>query len=319
VRRYHVDFDRVVIDGGSDALAFAAARPSFYAGVIVRGDKADLKPELARNLANLSVYVVGSDASAAKKSLAAGGFPMERVKVGGADGLAAWLKDVKKVTPRSFHWAAPHPTFLGAHWIGVLASDPGPEIPTMDVEVVDTADDPNTIRMKTKLVRGVSLLLNDRIVDLDRPVRIVVNGKPVTEVKQNTNGDDVRTVKLPAALGRSFDLMFNNRQAPSIRDYQWFGDLYAAQVSFSIATDDAPPSDATTTGASTGAPEDPNASQAEVTAQRYFQKAADAEKAGQVDRARELYKKAVAEGETSVKAKAEERLKALETPPKSVR
>ncbi|HVG93481.1 MAG TPA: hypothetical protein VND21_03475, partial [Planctomycetota bacterium] len=41
-RRYHVDYDRIFLEGGSDALAFAAAQPNYLAGVIVRGATADM-------------------------------------------------------------------------------------------------------------------------------------------------------------------------------------------------------------------------------------------------------------------------------------
>src|SRR5262245_57412015 len=63
-KRYHVDFDRIVIDGGSDALLFAAGSAVFYAGVIVRGDTADVDPALVQNFAHLPVYIVGTRESA---------------------------------------------------------------------------------------------------------------------------------------------------------------------------------------------------------------------------------------------------------------
>src|SRR5439155_14887524 len=103
-QRYNVDFDRFVLDGKSEALAYAATYPAEYAGVIVRGDQADVSPDVVRNFAHLSVYVAGSEASAALKSLKAGGFPMDRVKVGPVDGIPEWLKGVHHATPKSFHW-----------------------------------------------------------------------------------------------------------------------------------------------------------------------------------------------------------------------
>ncbi len=57
-KRYPVDFERMVIDGGPEALLFAAAYPTYYAGVIVRGDATDVSPDVVPNLGSTFVYVV---------------------------------------------------------------------------------------------------------------------------------------------------------------------------------------------------------------------------------------------------------------------
>ena len=49
-----------------------------------------------------------------------------------------------------------------------------------------------------------------------------------------------------------------------------------------------------------------------TAAKTYFDKAQDLEKAGNFAKARALYERAVAEGETSFKAKAEAKVKELE-------
>jgi hypothetical protein len=99
--RYHVDVDRIVVEGGGDAVALAAAQPNLFAGLIVRNaDKADVScPELVRNLSTLPIYVVGTPDAPLVKSLEAGGFPKELLKVGGVEGLPDWLasKEVRRV------------------------------------------------------------------------------------------------------------------------------------------------------------------------------------------------------------------------------
>ena len=75
-KRYDIDFQRVVLDGGSDALAIAASQAFLFAGLVVRGDNATLKtPELARNFAHVPVYVVGTEDGATAKGLLAGRLP----------------------------------------------------------------------------------------------------------------------------------------------------------------------------------------------------------------------------------------------------
>jgi len=291
---------------------FAAARSLYFAGLIVRGDKADVKPGLVRNFSNLAVYIVGTEGSAALKSLKAGGFPMDRVKVGGPEGLAEWLKGVRRVVPKSFSWAIGEGslnTMTQAHWVSIGLYDEGPA--SMEVEVVDTPDDPNTLRLKTKLVRIVSVFLSDRLVDLNRPVRVVVNGKPLAKARVIVGGSDEKEVKLPFKLDRSFDQVFDNRDI-SMRKTQYFGWLYPAEIALKISTDDAPPSTATTASVSLPPPPE-NMSQEEQLARQYFDKALTAEKSGDVAKAKQLYTKALEQGETTIRANIEERLKALES------
>jgi hypothetical protein len=319
-QRYNVDFDRIVIEGGSEALLYAASQTIFFAGVIVRGDKADVDPVIARNIAHLSVYVVGTDKTPAVQSLQKGGFPASKLKVGGPEGLPDWLKTVKRTTPTAFHWAVKDPVRMTvANWVMVTSSDPPPPgeaPPTIDAEVVDTADDPNTIRLKTRLVRAVQIFLNDRIVDLSKPVRVVVNDKPVTMALQLTTKPEPPTLQLPVKVDRSFDLMFDLGTA-SVRNSQYFGWLFpAGLLRVEIKTDAGAPAAPATDGSGANPPPanvnpaDP-VSETEQNAQQYFRKAQEAEAAGEVEKAKNLYKKAVDEGESTVKAKAEERLKAL--------
>ena len=47
-RRHHVDFDRIVIEGGIEAVLFAAAYPMYFAGVIVHGDTTDVPADSCR-------------------------------------------------------------------------------------------------------------------------------------------------------------------------------------------------------------------------------------------------------------------------------
>ena len=207
--RYDVDFERIVIDGGADALTFAAARPHVFAGVIVRGDAPDLDPALVRNLAGMPVYVVGTAESASARTLAANGHPAARVLIGGPDGLAPWLETVRRTTPKSFHWTMKDAGMKLAHWVQITSAEPA-GTPTMDVEVVDTESDPNTILLTTTGVRGVAVLLNDDVVDLDRDVRIRVNGTSVRSAQSSAFHAEP-FLRLPARLPRSFGVMFATR------------------------------------------------------------------------------------------------------------
>ena len=334
--RYHVDFDRFVLDGGSEALTFAAARPHFFAGVIVRGDAADVAPDLVKNLAGMSVYVIGTAASAASKTLVANGHPTDRVKVGGAEGLADWLKTVRRVPPKSFHWTMKDPGMVLAYWIEITSAE-STGTPTMDVEMVDTPEDPNTIRIRSKGVRGIAMLLNDRVVDLDRDVRIVINKKPLASAQVH-EGNETKVVKLPAKFARSVDTAFIAKPL-EVRKNLAYGMLYAVILDgIQIPGDDPgdaeppaapegkppegskPPEPGAAPGAPPAAPE-PTASPEEIeaNAKQKFEKAQNYEKEGDIPSAMRVYKKIVELGASSFKERAEAKLKELEakgTPPK---
>jgi hypothetical protein len=178
LRRYHVDFDRVVLEGGSEALALAASHGVFFAGVIVRGDDADVAPDVVPNFADLPVYVVGSDAVPAVAPMRRGGLEPD---VGPPEGIPEWISHVRRTVPKRFRWnvldSARHAL---AHWVNVNETTRGAAVRTLDVDVVDTEADPNTVRIEAQGIENVTLFLNDRIVDLDRPVRIVANGRLVS-------------------------------------------------------------------------------------------------------------------------------------------
>jgi hypothetical protein len=317
-RRYHVDFDRIVLEGGSDALAFAASQPNFLAGVVVRGEKADLDKDLAANLAYLPVYVVG-DAPAAK-TLAAAGHAADLLTTGPLEGLPAWLASVpRRRIARDFTWVVKDPDAHSfAHWISLDVLDPGAERPMLRVACLDTKEDPNTVRVDSRGVRGMSIFLSDRQVDLDRDVRLVINGEVVKEARVPSNKPSGRIVSLPGRFDRTLDGVFDHPQV-DIRGTLYFGWYYPVSLLRIPVPGDAKAEAMTApegpscpkSGGTTPAPE--ASDQAEREASTYFAKAQENEKAGNLVKALDLYRKAVAAGESTVKVKAEAKVKELES------
>ena len=318
-KRYDVDFQHVVLDGGSDALAIAASQAPFFAGLVVRGDNATLKtPELARNFAHVPVYVVGTEDGATAKGLLAGGFPKDHLTVGAAEGLVEWLTKLpRRVIPKSFHWLVKDPDYHGqALWVNLEAFDlVAAAMPNLDVECVDTKEDPNTVRIRAEGIRGLSIFLSDALVDLDRPVRVVVNGTEVAEARVPSNLPNGKVVKLPMKFDRTLDETFDRQLLP-IRKGLFYGWLYPVLLQAIAVRSDAKEKGTAGGGeppAAPGAPVDAAAKErAERDAAQYFSKAEENEKAGDLPKALKLYKKAAEEGDTSVRAKAEAKVKELE-------
>jgi hypothetical protein len=310
-QRYHVDFDRVVLDGGSEALLFAASHNVFYAGVIVRGDAADVDPAIVKNFAHMKVFIVGTDASAAKKSLLAGKMPAANVTVGKEDGIHAWVKGLERTTPTSFDWAVKdRSAHRFAHWVNINEIDASLKDITLKVDVLDTKDDPNTIKIASTGIRGLSVFLSDRVLSLDKPVRIVVNGRPLADARLMTGKPEGKSVKLPAKLDRNADVAFDASPELSPRRSRYYGFIYPAVLDFPVKND-AETEEPKKEGAS-AAPAGAASPQAEADALQYFNKALEKEQAGDLEKAKSLLERAIAVGETSIKPKAEAKLKELQ-------
>jgi hypothetical protein len=296
-RRYHVDLDRIVLEGGTEALTFAAAQPNYLAGVIVRGATADIDKEVVRNVGHLPVYVVGD--APAVKTLAAGGHPASLLTTGPLQGLPAWLgKLPRRAIPRDFHWTVKDPdvhTF--AHWINLEVLDPTATNYELRVRCLDTKEDPNTVRIDCAGVVEITAFLSDQLVDLDRPVRLVVNGEVVTEARTPSNFPGGRVVTLPGRLERSLDTIFDH-ETVDVRGSLYFG--WWSPVSLNVIT---------ATGDGRGVRRQAWAQQA---AEGYYRRAVGSEKDGRNAEALGLFRKAVAAGDTTVRALAEAKVKELE-------
>jgi hypothetical protein len=290
--RFHVDFDRVVLDGGEDALHVAASIPIFFSGVIVRAaPRGALDPKLAVNLAHLPIYVVGGDDAPAAKWLKAAGITPT---VGPAEGLVEWLRAARekpRVPLTQFKWRVQDPeSQILAHWINVNQAEKDSDL---DVK----ADrEKNELHVKGKGVGEIQVFLDDRILDLNRPVKLVLNGKE----------------RPPETLKRNLDEMFEGDRL-SIRSSGFYGWLYPVTIKgVTIPQPEAPTTPAAGTDAATAPAPPPDDGGGEDLAGVLFRKAGDAEKTGDLKKAVELLRKAIAVGESSVKAKAEEKLKELE-------
>jgi hypothetical protein len=216
-RRYHVDFDRIVVDGGAPAAALAAAFPHVFAGLVLRpGRPIDL--DVVGNYASVPVFVVGDDELARELEQAG----HSDVSVGDDEALLAWLKERRRRTVTRFRWRYKRPDHTSAHWIVVTGPVPAAPRLALQVEVLDTEADPNTIRLDAQGIERVRMFLNDQIVDLDRPVRLVVNG-------------DLREL---GTIERDFGRLFE--KDPEVRRNMNFGWLYTTVLEDVAVTGDAP-------------------------------------------------------------------------------
>ncbi|MFV1959077.1 MAG: hypothetical protein ACC662_06650 [Planctomycetota bacterium] len=284
-QHYHVDFDRIVVDGNSGAAALAAAFPLVFAGVVLRGGK--IIPDTVRNYASVPVFVVGDKELA--KALRDAGHP--DVTEGNDAQLVPWLEKRKRKIPTSFEWSVHGQDNIFANWIYVDLADFSPDAErTLKVETLDTPEDPNTIRIDARGIEELQVFLNDDILDLDREVRLVVNGV------------ERKLGKIERSFGRLFE------KDPSVRASMYFGWLYPVRIA-PVRVPEAPEAKPTEE------PEEPveakGAPADEARAGKFWSKAEAAEAKGDVETARLLYEKVVELGATSYRAKARAKIDAL--------
>jgi hypothetical protein len=203
-KRYHVDFERVVLDGGKDTFSIASKLSFFFSGIVVRKGANAPDPALVGNYRHLPVYVVGDDDVPAVRVLRDAGVD---VTEGAAEGLSTWLLTLRSRTvPTEFTWHVGDPrSHVLAHWISVNEATANGRMKVRadrEKNVVEVSD--------AKGITNVTLFLNDRIVDLSRPVTIVLNGKETGPAK---------------VYPRELDTMFDEARV-SIRASRYYGWLY---------------------------------------------------------------------------------------------
>lgn len=261
---YNIDFDRIVMDGGPEARLIASQAPFMFAGLVFRTNEDFTEDELklVKNYASVPIYVLRCPKTT--KALQDAGHP--DVTKGDENGLLAWLNERKRKLPTKFSWEIAGPAQQFAYWINLeqvnFAADQERKI---DVEVVDTEEEPNTIKIDAMGVRELSLYLNDDIVNLSKPVRIVINGHLEKEEK----------------FSRDLDVAFN--QDPlKIRDSLYFGLLYPTRVMrLRVRPPKVEPKEEPTTVSV-----DP---EVEKAARELFDKGLEYEKAGKIDGAKKRY------------------------------
>ncbi len=220
------DRGRVFVIGkekdGLSAFKYATWYPSLFAGAIAVD--APLSPLFTQNAGDMELVYISSEANDAEQAKAAaawaegltgndGGPKATFVDGGGKD--AANLSESGLAAIKSLLERPPKPTapskivlksisleYSSSGWLQVLVmnntntmKDGDEDVPSATAEV-DKAS--NTIDIKTNRVGSLRIFLNDKIVDMDRPIVINLNGKTRWEGTKERN------------LLSMLDMMFTN-------------------------------------------------------------------------------------------------------------
>jgi dienelactone hydrolase len=215
--RYRINPDRIVSTGislGSNySIGFAAARPGWLAAIVPVSTEGDSREWLLRNLHGTPVYVLEGTQD---KNIRAIGGPRalfailtrfgydlayrefgDRAHEGFQehyDDVLRWLDArPRQVYPREVV-RVPHAGIMGTdrrvHWI---------ESETRQGVFRAIVSAPNRIEITARWTPAVTLYLHDRLVNLDTPVQIVVNGVPAFDARAP------RSAKTALEQARLFD------------------------------------------------------------------------------------------------------------------
>ncbi|MCI0585249.1 MAG: hypothetical protein L0323_00250 [Planctomycetes bacterium] len=187
--QFNVDRDRVVVAGGKDGGAFAITLASYYpdrfAGAVSRlggGEGAALV-----NLGNVPTYFTGGSDVTKKVSDAAKELRRDSVKVAEADELAEiakWIGErARNPVPAEVVFSPVQAFTRNAYWFKIenfeIATDyfgtPVNERPLLSAKI---ARGTNTAEFEARGITDFWIFLSDALLDLDKPIKVVVNGKP---------------------------------------------------------------------------------------------------------------------------------------------
>lgn len=169
------DFDRIYLAGHGKGFAAAAATaayfPHLFAGLIGRGEIPSADPT---NFRNVATYLGGGGESATfARGVEELGYGNSTTGEDSAAAIWAWMQEhTRNSSPAHITFAPPTATSRSAGWVKVTGIDLDGS-PKVDA-VADRAS--NTITITAKGVSIVDVYFNDVLVDLDQPVRVIVNG-----------------------------------------------------------------------------------------------------------------------------------------------
>jgi hypothetical protein len=186
---------------GLAAYRYATWYPSFFAGVI--GRDADLAPLAMENTKGIRFLYISSSENEDKRRAAAmkwiesgkdrdekapaklsliedTGTKLEASEKSRKE-LYAWLEATQKdISPKEVYMKAADLAKSGSYWLRITQVDVGMDTKITDPDcawirgTLDAAS--NSVILKSTRVQGVMIFVNDKILDLDKRVSIIING-----------------------------------------------------------------------------------------------------------------------------------------------
>ncbi|MBI1849235.1 MAG: hypothetical protein HYR85_02715 [Planctomycetes bacterium] len=194
---FNIDMNRIFVDGtgesGEDALRLAGSFSDILAGVVVRSGIAQ-KDVSAVNFRNLPVLFVHAaddpkmQSDSLKKfvdQLQALKYDVSDEKVSGRahdscveanPKILAWFEGKRRtVSVPEIQWSVSDRKFGRAYWLQITRMETGKDVVAQFTAKSDRVK--NKIEITSTNVYEFRLMLNDEVVDLDKPLEVLVNGE----------------------------------------------------------------------------------------------------------------------------------------------
>jgi hypothetical protein len=177
---------RIFIDGEDEASVIAGRFPEMFAGAVLRGadGRTSARPNVARygQLSGMPAFLVIDPKSKAQKTFAQEvlkqnpkGVIIEDATVeGNPKAIGVWMEklDPRPAEPREISYTVHDSSFQRHYWINVLDFDASLDPPASFRATADRAK--NDVVVDVDGISRFELFLSDALVDLNKPVRVVV-------------------------------------------------------------------------------------------------------------------------------------------------
>jgi hypothetical protein len=209
-RNFRLDRQKMFIDCGDGTSGFGLRLlsyfPSRFAGAILRAPTDHGKLALD-SLAGLPLLLISTentkatcdkikstlDALHTESQVSIVGYDADPAKMAAA--VDEWMKGkVKRLYPSKVLLSPTHDAFHKAYWVEIIACEPIDSIGPKEKLFLNVSSDreKNRVTISSEGVSEIGLYLNDYLLDLDKEVTFVVNGK---EIKGTKFQRSIRTIE----------------------------------------------------------------------------------------------------------------------------
>lgn len=207
-REFPVDCNRRFLVGSGKGFAAveatAASYPQVFAGVMGIGDVAMTDAGNLQNFRGLPTLLLkgGEESKAIGAKLEENGFAnCTQLPEGGASEAWEWMGKNRRVSyPTHVTFAPKSDNARTAHWISLVGFQSA-ENPRIEA-TADRAS--NTITVDSQKITDLVIFLNDELVDMDKPVRFVINGAPHEQTVQRNAPEMIKNQYNWGDWGRVF-------------------------------------------------------------------------------------------------------------------
>ena len=210
-REFSVDCNRRFVVGSGKGFAAVEATstsyPHLFAGVIGIGDVAVVDAGSLENFRSLPTLLLkgGEGAKAIDAKLAELGFANCKLEAEGS-AVQAWdwmSKNPRRAYPDHITFVPRQDNDRAAHWI-TLSGFQASEGPRIDAKADKTT---NTVTIDAQKISDLFVYLNDELVDLDKPVKFVVNGTLHESMLERNAPDMIKNQYRSGDWGRVFSVL----------------------------------------------------------------------------------------------------------------